>query len=89
MMKIKSFLFATMFASISFFAQEVKVKKGEIQIDGKSVAKIDKEKNIYTISDLSGKSLFTATITNQTPLKNIFRAVKEKKPQWLGFHPRQ
>ena len=69
-MKIKSFLVATMFASISFFAQEVKVKKGEIQIDGKSVAKIDKEKNIYTISDLSGKSLFTATITNQTPLKN-------------------
>ncbi|HBR11589.1 MAG TPA: hypothetical protein DD740_05145, partial [Chryseobacterium sp.] len=52
------------------YAQEVKVKKGEIQIDGKSVAKIDKEKNNYTISDLSGKALFTATITNQTPLKN-------------------
>lgn len=52
------------------YAQEVKVKKGEIQIDGKPVAKIDKEKNNYTISDLSGKALFTATITNQTPLKN-------------------
>lgn len=52
------------------YAQEIKVKKGEIQIDGKAVAKIDKEKNNYTISDLSGKALFTATITNQTPLKN-------------------
>ena len=51
-------------------SQEVKVKKGEIQIDGKSIAKIDKEKNNYTISDLSGKALFTATITNETPLKN-------------------
>lgn len=69
-MKIKLVLVATMFASISVFSQEVKVKKGEIQIDGKSVAKIDKEKNNYTISDLSGKALFTATITSQTPLKN-------------------
>ncbi|PWN59009.1 hypothetical protein C1634_020565 [Chryseobacterium viscerum] len=59
-----------MFAGISVFSQEIKVKKGEIQIDGKSVAKIDKEKNNYTISDLSGKALFTATITSQTPLKN-------------------
>ncbi|MET3539268.1 hypothetical protein ABID34_004370, partial [Chryseobacterium limigenitum] len=69
-MKIKLVLVATMFASVSVFSQEVKVKKGEIQIDGKSVAKIDKEKNNYTISDLSGKALFTATITNETPLKN-------------------
>lgn len=69
-MKIKLVLVATMFASVSVFSQEVKVKKGEIQIDGKSVAKIDKEKNNYTISDLSGKALFTATITSQTPLKN-------------------
>lgn len=69
-MKIKLVLVATMFASISVFSQEVKVKKGEIQIDGKSVAKIDKEKNNYTISDLSGKALFTATITSQTPLQN-------------------
>ncbi len=69
-MKIKLALVATMFASVSVLAQEIKVKKGEIQIDGKSVAKIDKEKNNYTISDLSGKALFTATITSQTPLKN-------------------
>lgn len=69
-MKIKLILVATMFACISVFSQEVKVKKGEIQIDGKSVAKIDREKYIYTISDLSGKALFTATITNKTPLNN-------------------
>lgn len=69
-MKIKLALVATMFASVSLFSQEIKVKKGEIQIDGKSIAKIDKEKNNYTISDLSGKALFTATITSQTPLKN-------------------
>jgi hypothetical protein len=70
-MKSKILFVALMLVSILTFSQEVKVKKGEIQINGKSVAKIDKEKTIYTISDLSGKALFTATITNQTPLKNV------------------
>ena len=70
MMKSKFLVFTALLLCIFVTSQEVKVKKGEIQLDGKSVAKIDKEKNIYTISDLSGKALFTATITNQTPLKN-------------------
>lgn len=69
-MKLKFLPIALVTVSTFVYAQEVKVKKGEIQIDGKSVAKIDKEKNNYTISDLSGKALFTATITSQTPLKN-------------------
>lgn len=69
-MKLRFLPLAMVAVSTFVYAQEVKVKKGEIQIDGKSVAKIDKEKNNYTISDLSGKALFTATITNQTPLKN-------------------
>lgn len=69
-MKLKFLPIALVAVSTFVYAQEVKVKKGEIQIDGKSVAKIDKEKNNYTISDLSGKALFTATITSQTPLKN-------------------
>ncbi|MDO3425480.1 hypothetical protein QWT87_11315 [Chryseobacterium sp. APV1] len=70
MMRLKFLPIAMVAVSTFAYAQEVKVKKGEIQIDGKSVAKIDKEKNNYTISDLLGKALFTATITNQTPLKN-------------------
>jgi hypothetical protein len=69
-MKLKLLPIAMVAVSTFVYAQEVKVKKGEIQIDGKAVAKIDKEKNNYTISDLSGKALFTATITNETPLKN-------------------
>lgn len=69
-MKLKFLPIALVSLSTLVYAQEVKVKKGEIQIDGKSVAKIDKEKNNYIISDLAGKALFTATITNQTPLKN-------------------
>lgn len=52
------------------YSQTVKVKKGEIQVNEKSVAKISREKGIYTISDLSGKPLFTAVITDKTPLKN-------------------
>ncbi len=69
-MKLKFLPIALVAVSTFVYAQEIKVKKGEIQIDGKSVAKIDKEKNNYKISDLSGKALFTATITSQTPLKN-------------------
>lgn len=69
-MKLKFIPIAMVVASTFVYAQDVKVKKGEIQINGKSVAKIDKEKNIYTISDLSGKALFTATITDKTPLGN-------------------
>ena len=69
-MKSKIYILAVMLFSVLVFSQEVKVKKGEIQIDGKSVAKIDKEKSVYTISDLSGKPLFKAVITNVTPLRN-------------------
>ena len=69
-MKSKIYILAVMLFSVLVFSQEVKVKKGEIQIDGKSVAKIDKEKTVYTISDLSGKPLFKAVITNVTPLRN-------------------
>lgn len=38
-----------MLFSVLVFSQEVKKgEEGEIQIDGKSVAKIDKEKTVYT-----------------------------------------
>jgi hypothetical protein len=69
-MKLKFLPLAAVLVTALGYSQEIKVKKGEIQIDGKSVAKIDKEKNNNTISNLSGKALFTATITNETPLKN-------------------
>ena len=69
-MKLKFLTLALLLFSIFSSAQEVKVKRCEIQLDGKSIAKIDKDKYTYTISDLSGKALFTAKITDKTPLNN-------------------
>lgn len=64
------FFIAAMLLSILSYAQDIKVKKGEIQVNGKSVAKIEKKNKEYAISDLSGNELFTAIITNETPLDN-------------------
>ncbi|SEI87293.1 hypothetical protein SAMN04488018_10638 [Myroides marinus] len=48
-------------------AQNFKIKKGEIQIDKQSVAKIEKEKEGFKISSLDGTSFFVALATNLTP----------------------
>jgi hypothetical protein len=64
MMKTKLVLIATMFAGISFFAQEIKIKKGELSLDEKVVAKVDDKGRIYKFSDLGNKLQFTATIIN-------------------------
>lgn len=71
MIKTKLLFITMLLVSFLGFSQEVKVKKGEIQVNGKSIAKIDKKDGIYTISDLNNKPLFTAIITNRTPLKNF------------------
>lgn len=63
-MKTKLVLIATMFASISYFAQEIKIKKGELFLDEKAVAKVDDKGRIYKFSDLSDKLQFTATVIN-------------------------
>ncbi|MCH5600459.1 hypothetical protein [Niabella ginsengisoli] len=76
-MKSRLLLFATIFLSIAVYAQDVKVKKGYITVDGKSVAKIERKDNVCTISDLNAKPLFTAMITNQTPLNN------QSSKKWL------
>ncbi len=60
-----------LFLSIFSFSQNVKVKKGEIQVDDKPVAKMEKKDKVYVISSLSGTPLFTAVITDITPLKNV------------------
>lgn len=63
-MKIKLALTATLFACISVFAQEIKIKKGELFLDEKVVAKVDDKGRIYKFSDLSGKLQFTGTPIN-------------------------
>ncbi len=55
------------------FSQKVKVKKDEIQIDGISVAKIEKNKakDIYIISTLDGTPKFTADLKIRTKKGNF------------------
>lgn len=58
---------ALAFAVSVAFAQDIKIKKDEIQLDGKSVAKIEKVKGsegyyngaVFAVSDLNGNLLFT------------------------------
>ena len=70
-MKIK-ILFLLLISINSFvFSQKIKVKKEEISVDGKSIAKIKKGKGNYIISNLEGEELFTASINNKTPKGNI------------------
>lgn len=50
------------------YAQSVKIKKGEVYVDGNSVAKISGQKSgPYTYSTPEGKTLFSITITDKTP----------------------
>jgi hypothetical protein len=52
-------------------AQKVKVQKGEIQLDGVSVAKINKPpkgSTTYPFTDMNGEVLFTAHLELKTPL---------------------
>ena len=60
-------------AIILVSAQEIKVKKDEIQVDGKSIARIERSKkssSSFVVSDLKKNPLFTAEITSYTPLGN-------------------
>lgn len=63
-------IFVLLLISNYCMAQEVKVKKNEILVNGRAVAKIDRNKIVYTISDLNDRLMMTAIITNKTPLNN-------------------
>lgn len=53
------------FAFTSSFSQSLKIKKGDILLDGKAVAKISHEKNgPYTYSTTDGKPVFSITFNN-------------------------
>lgn len=55
--------------SLSVSAQEIKIKKGDLTIDGKLVAKVEDKGRDYTFKDLNGNTLFYATISNTDPTK--------------------
>lgn len=69
-MKTKLLLSALLLISSMCAAQDVKVKRGEIMLDNKAVAKVERNGRLYNISDMNNKLLFNAIITNETPLKN-------------------
>jgi len=68
---MKKTLFIVMAAliTLSAAAQKMKIQKGEIQLDGVSVAKIEKQKksHVFTFSDLNGTPLFTVSEETKTP----------------------
>lgn len=53
------------------FAQDFKIKKGEIIIEKQAVAKIEKDNKGYKISSLDGSVWFTANAINITQTKNV------------------
>jgi hypothetical protein len=73
---MKKILFILVAALVTFSAaaQKMKLKKGEIQLDGVSVAKVEKEKGMLAsachFSDLNGTLLFTADLLTKTPAGN-------------------
>lgn len=51
-----------MLVGISAFSQEIKIKKGELLLDDKVVAKVEDKKNIYSFSDLNGQLKFSVKV---------------------------
>lgn len=61
-MKIKLVIATAMFVSISAFSQEIKIKKGELFLDEKAVAKVEDKKNVYSFSDMNGQPKFSIKV---------------------------
>lgn len=61
-MNTKIFVISTMLVGISAFSQEIKIKKGELLLDDKVVAKVEDKKNIYSFSDLNGQLKFSVKV---------------------------
>ncbi len=63
-MKTKLLAITAVFVSISAYSQEIKIKKGELLLDNKAVAKVDDKGRLYKFSDMNGKLQFDATLIN-------------------------
>ncbi|SEH29667.1 hypothetical protein [Chryseobacterium culicis] len=62
MMNTKIFVISTMLVGISVFSQEIKIKKGELLLDDKVVAKVEDKNRVYRFSDMNDKFQFSAAI---------------------------
>lgn len=51
-----------MLVGISAFSQEIKIKKGELLLDDKVVAKVEDKKEVYSFSDLNGQLKFSVKV---------------------------
>ena len=60
MKKIILFSIGVFFLITKALAQDIKIKKGELLIDGTPIAKISSKDKVVSYSDLSGNFLFTA-----------------------------
>ena len=58
--------FITSFMVLSAHAQDLKIKKGEVLLDGTPVALVKEEKRVCDLSTPDGKKVFTFFITNRT-----------------------
>ena len=65
--------------AFSAYAQDIKVKKGQIMIDNNVVASIKEEKNGYLFSNPDGSPVITVYITSYTKGK------VQTHDQWLIF----
>ena len=65
--KMKNQLFTVALILMSVFsqAQKIKVKKNQILVDEKAIAKIDDKKRIYTVSTLNDEPKFTAEVKSK------------------------
>jgi len=71
-MKKTLFIVMAAFITLSAAAQKVKIQKGEIRVDDKPVAKMEKVKGSeYAFSDLNGTLLFSADLVTKTPEGNL------------------
>ena len=58
--------FIASFMVLSAHAQDLKIKKGEVLLDGTAVALVKEEKRVCELSTPDGKKVFTFFITNRT-----------------------
>lgn len=69
MKKYLVFLFS--FSLVLIYAQEFKLKRGEILIKGKPAAKISEEKGLFTVSDKENRPVYTIKFIDKAILDSI------------------
>jgi hypothetical protein len=79
MKKIILFSIGVFFLITKALAQDIKIKKGELLIDGTPIAKISSKDKVVSYSDLSGNFLFTAEAPYATVSGN------STPERWLRF----